>query len=79
DDCNSDVPESSGNTNSTVTSTNPPVDQLETLTVKTLIPTVSSPVLTACFTDFPEPSKPKKIFDSLQDPSWVESMQEELL
>nr|GFA34507.1 hypothetical protein [Tanacetum cinerariifolium] len=61
DDCNSDVPESSGNTNSTVTSTNPPVDQLETLTVETPIPTVSSPVLTACFTDFPEPSSDRRI------------------
>nr|GEY53536.1 putative ribonuclease H-like domain-containing protein [Tanacetum cinerariifolium] len=54
-------------------------DQLETLTVETLIPTVSSPVPTACFTDSQKPSKPKKIFDALQDPSWVEAMQEELL
>nr|GEX59106.1 retrovirus-related Pol polyprotein from transposon TNT 1-94 [Tanacetum cinerariifolium] len=122
DDCSSDVPESSGNTNSTTTSTNPPADQLETLTVETPIPTVSSPVPTACFTDSLEPSntpiqtrnkskevgeqsfiatihqktdpallqfclfscflsqvEPKKIFDALQDPSWVEAMQEELL
>nr|GEZ55002.1 hypothetical protein [Tanacetum cinerariifolium] len=56
DDCSSDVPESSGNTNSTAASTNPPADQLKTLTVETPIPTVSSPVLTACFTDSPEPS-----------------------
>nr|GEY43283.1 putative ribonuclease H-like domain-containing protein [Tanacetum cinerariifolium] len=40
DDCSYDVPESSGNTNSTATSTNPLVDQLETLTVETLIPTI---------------------------------------
>nr|GFB18077.1 hypothetical protein [Tanacetum cinerariifolium] len=143
DDCSSDVPESSGNTNSTTTSTNPPADQLETLTVETPIPTVSSPVPTACFTYSPEPSsdtriiskrvanqvetpsldniltltnrnkskevgeqsfiatiyqktdpallqfclfscflsqvEPKKIFDALQDPRWVEAMQEELL
>nr|GEY39288.1 retrovirus-related Pol polyprotein from transposon TNT 1-94 [Tanacetum cinerariifolium] len=127
-------------------------DQLETLTVETPIPTVSSPVPTACFTDSLEPSsdtrlilkrvanqvetpsldniltlanrfedilgvttnsdesnrvqadvsnmettiiasptptlrihkdhpkiEPKKISDALQDPSWVEAMQEELL
>nr|GEZ68191.1 hypothetical protein [Tanacetum cinerariifolium] len=79
DACNTDAPESSGNLNPTATSTNPLADQLETLTVKPPIPTVSSPVLTVCFTDSQEPSKPKKIFDALQDPSWVEAMQEELL
>nr|GFA63254.1 copia protein [Tanacetum cinerariifolium] len=151
DDCSTDVPESSRNFNPTTTSTNPPADQLETLTVETPIPTISSLVLTACFTDSPEPSsdtrliskrvanqvetpsldniltlanrfedilrvttnldesngvdvdvsnmettitasptptlrihkdhpkiEPKKISDALQDPSWVESMQEEL-
>nr|GEW21640.1 retrovirus-related Pol polyprotein from transposon TNT 1-94 [Tanacetum cinerariifolium] len=152
DDSSADVPESSGISNPTATSTNPPADQLETLTVETPIPTVSSPVLTACFTDSLEPSsdarlilkrvanqvkipsldniltlanrfedilgvttysdepngveadisnmeatitasptptlrihrdhpkiKPKKISDALQNPSWVEAMQEELL
>nr|GEY39074.1 hypothetical protein [Tanacetum cinerariifolium] len=127
DDCSSDVPESSGNTNSTATSTNPPADQLKTLTVETFVPTVSSPVPTACFTDSPEPTidsdgveadvsnmetnitaSPtptlrihkdhpksqiidpvdtliqtrnisKEIYDALQDPTWVEAMQEELL
>nr|GEV23889.1 hypothetical protein [Tanacetum cinerariifolium] len=137
DDCNTDVPESSGNSNPTATSTNPSADQMETLTVETPIPTISSPVLTACFTDSQEPSNilgvitnsdesngveanvsnmettitasptstlrihkdhPKSqiigpvdtpiqtrnkskenIFDALQDPSWVEAMQEELL
>nr|GEZ09882.1 hypothetical protein [Tanacetum cinerariifolium] len=148
---NTDASENSGNSNPTATSTNPPVDQLETLTVETPIPTVSSPVLTVCFTDSQEPSsetrliskrvtnqeetpsldnipmltnqfedilgvtsnskesneveadvsymetsitaspiltlrihrdhpkKPKKISNTLQDPSWVEAMQEELL
>nr|GFA71486.1 ribonuclease H-like domain-containing protein [Tanacetum cinerariifolium]GFA82028.1 ribonuclease H-like domain-containing protein [Tanacetum cinerariifolium] len=52
DDCSTNVPESSGIFNPTATSTNPPADQLETLTVETPIPTVSSPVLTACFTIF---------------------------
>nr|GFB41969.1 putative ribonuclease H-like domain-containing protein [Tanacetum cinerariifolium] len=48
-------PESSGISNPTATSTNPPVDQLETLTVETPIPTISSPVLTVCFTDSQQP------------------------
>nr|GFA52089.1 hypothetical protein [Tanacetum cinerariifolium] len=52
---NTDAPESSGNLNPTVTSTNPLDDQLETLTVKTSIPTASSPVPTVCFTDSQEP------------------------
>nr|GFC88093.1 putative ribonuclease H-like domain-containing protein [Tanacetum cinerariifolium] len=56
DDCSTDVPESSGNSNPTATSTYPPADQLETLIVETPIPTVSSLVLTACFTDSLEPS-----------------------
>nr|GEU95349.1 putative ribonuclease H-like domain-containing protein [Tanacetum cinerariifolium] len=56
DDYSADVPESSGISNPTATSTNPPADQLETLTVETSIPTVSSSVPTACFTDSPEPS-----------------------
>nr|GFB28071.1 ribonuclease H-like domain-containing protein [Tanacetum cinerariifolium] len=52
---NIDAPESSGNSNPTATSTNPPDDQLETLTVETPIPTASSPVSTVCFTDSQEP------------------------
>nr|GEU76437.1 ribonuclease H-like domain, reverse transcriptase, RNA-dependent DNA polymerase [Tanacetum cinerariifolium] len=39
DACNTDAPESSGNSNPTATSTNPPADQLDTLTVETPIPT----------------------------------------
>nr|GEX94817.1 retrovirus-related Pol polyprotein from transposon TNT 1-94 [Tanacetum cinerariifolium] len=61
DDCSTDVPESSGISNPTATSTNPSADQLETLTVETLIPTVSSPVLTACFTDSLEPSSDARL------------------
>nr|GFA78497.1 retrovirus-related Pol polyprotein from transposon TNT 1-94 [Tanacetum cinerariifolium] len=41
DACNTDAHESSGNSNPTATSTNPLADQLETLTVETLIPTVN--------------------------------------
>nr|GFB55287.1 hypothetical protein [Tanacetum cinerariifolium] len=54
--CNTDAPESSGNSNPSATSTNPPGYQVETLTVESPIPTVSSPVPTVCFTDSQEPS-----------------------
>nr|GFA20755.1 hypothetical protein [Tanacetum cinerariifolium] len=59
--CNTDVSESSGNSNPTATSTNPPNDQLETLTVKTPIPTASSPVPTVCFSDSQEPSSATRL------------------
>nr|GEW59968.1 ribonuclease H-like domain-containing protein [Tanacetum cinerariifolium] len=55
DDCSTDVPESSGNSNPIATSSNPPADQLETLTVETPIPTISSLVPTACLNDSSEP------------------------
>nr|GEX65323.1 hypothetical protein [Tanacetum cinerariifolium] len=61
DTCNTDTPESSGNSNLTATSTNPPADQLEILTVETPIPTVSSPALTICFTDSQEPSSETRL------------------
>nr|GEY03043.1 hypothetical protein [Tanacetum cinerariifolium]GEY03044.1 hypothetical protein [Tanacetum cinerariifolium] len=79
DHCSTEVPEGSGNLNPTGSTLNPSADQMETLTVETPIPTVSSPVPTAYSTDSQDPSKPKKIFDALQDPSWVKAMQEELL
>nr|GEV63535.1 hypothetical protein [Tanacetum cinerariifolium] len=155
DACNADAPESSGIFNPTATSKSPPAEQMESLIVESLIPTVSSPVPTACldtslgttsvsrliskevisqeetpsldniltlsnqFEDIledttntvdtngveadlsniesimpasPTPTlrihkdhpksqiiEPKKIFDALKDPSWVEAMQEELL
>nr|GEV02312.1 ribonuclease H-like domain, reverse transcriptase, RNA-dependent DNA polymerase [Tanacetum cinerariifolium] len=50
-----------GNINPTATSTIPPADQVETLTVESPIPTASSPVPTACFTDSQEPSSEKKL------------------
>nr|GEY03098.1 uncharacterized mitochondrial protein AtMg00810-like [Tanacetum cinerariifolium] len=55
DACNADAPESSGNSNPTATLTNPPADQIEILIVESAIPTVSSPVLTACLDDSLEP------------------------
>nr|GEV93582.1 hypothetical protein [Tanacetum cinerariifolium] len=61
DTCSADAPESSGNSNPTTTSTNPPADHMETLTVETPIPIVSSPVSTACFNDSPEPSSDTRL------------------
>nr|GEX59151.1 putative ribonuclease H-like domain-containing protein [Tanacetum cinerariifolium] len=46
---------------SRASSTNPPANQIEILTMKTPIPTVSSPVLTACFTDSQEPSSDTRL------------------
>nr|GEU89745.1 putative ribonuclease H-like domain-containing protein [Tanacetum cinerariifolium] len=59
--CNADAPESSGNFNPTATSTNPLDDHMETLAVETPIPTVSSPVPTACLNDSPKPSSDTRL------------------
>nr|GFC52913.1 retrovirus-related Pol polyprotein from transposon TNT 1-94 [Tanacetum cinerariifolium] len=56
DACNADAPESNGNSNPTATSTNPPTDHMESLAVETSIPTISSPIPTACLNASPEPS-----------------------
>nr|GEU53003.1 putative ribonuclease H-like domain-containing protein [Tanacetum cinerariifolium] len=74
DDCSADVPESSGNLNPTASLTNPPTDQMETLIVETPIPSVISPVLTACFTDSQEPSSDtrllsKRVANQVETPS----------
>nr|GEY85474.1 hypothetical protein [Tanacetum cinerariifolium] len=61
DACNADASESSRNSNPTATSINPPADHMETLTVETLIPTVSSPVLTACLDDSPQLSSDTRL------------------
>nr|GEU85829.1 hypothetical protein [Tanacetum cinerariifolium] len=50
-----------GNPNSTATSKNPPVDHIETLAVETPIPTVSSPVPTACLNVSSEPSSDTRL------------------
>nr|GFC26007.1 hypothetical protein [Tanacetum cinerariifolium] len=47
DGCSPEVPEGSGNTNPTTSTSNPLVAQMETLTVEIPIPTVSLPVPTA--------------------------------
>nr|GEV33335.1 putative ribonuclease H-like domain-containing protein [Tanacetum cinerariifolium] len=61
DACNVDAPESNGNSNPTATLTNPPADQMETLTVKSAIPTVSSHVPIACLDDSLEPSSTTRL------------------
>nr|GEY14779.1 putative ribonuclease H-like domain-containing protein [Tanacetum cinerariifolium] len=61
DACNADAPESSGNSNPTATLKNPLADQMETLTVEFSIPTVSSPIPTACLDDSPEPSSDTRL------------------
>nr|GFD05885.1 hypothetical protein [Tanacetum cinerariifolium] len=55
------VPEGSGNPNPTASLFNPPADQMEILTVESPIPTVSSPVLTACLNDSSEPSSEARL------------------
>nr|GFC49183.1 hypothetical protein [Tanacetum cinerariifolium] len=55
------VPEGSGNPNPTASSSNPPADQMKTLTVESPIPTVSSLVPTACFNDSSEPSSEARL------------------
>nr|GEV99005.1 copia protein [Tanacetum cinerariifolium] len=50
-----------GNFNPTATSINPPADHMETLTVETLIPIVSSPVPTACLNYSSEPSSDTRL------------------
>nr|GEY74601.1 putative ribonuclease H-like domain-containing protein [Tanacetum cinerariifolium] len=74
DDCSTDVPKTSRNSNPTATSTNPLDDQLETLTLETPVPTVSSPVPTACITDSPYPSSntrliSKRVANQVETPS----------
>nr|GEY94152.1 hypothetical protein [Tanacetum cinerariifolium] len=56
-----DAPESSGNSNPTATLTNPLADHMETLAVETPIPTISSPVLTACLNDSLKPSSDTRL------------------
>nr|GEY81276.1 hypothetical protein [Tanacetum cinerariifolium] len=56
DHCSTKVPEGSVNSNPIASTSNPPADQMVTLTVETLIPTISLPVPTAYSTDSQEPS-----------------------
>nr|GFB45979.1 putative ribonuclease H-like domain-containing protein [Tanacetum cinerariifolium] len=55
DESSTKVPEGSRNPNPTASSSNPPADQMKTLTVESPIPTVSLLVPSACLNDSPEP------------------------
>nr|GFA13559.1 ribonuclease H-like domain-containing protein [Tanacetum cinerariifolium] len=61
DGCSPEVSEGSGNINPTTSTTIPPADQMETLTVETSIPTVSSPIPTACLNDSLKPSSDARL------------------
>nr|GEV16103.1 hypothetical protein [Tanacetum cinerariifolium] len=61
DESSTQVPKGSGNPNPTASLSNPPADQMETLTVESPIPTVSSPVPTACLNDSPELSSEERL------------------
>nr|GFB55612.1 ribonuclease H-like domain-containing protein [Tanacetum cinerariifolium] len=61
DESSTKVPEGSGNPNPTASTSNPPADQMETLTVESPIPTVSSPVPTACLNVSQEPSSEARL------------------
>nr|GEW50486.1 hypothetical protein [Tanacetum cinerariifolium] len=61
DHCSTEVPEGSGNPNPIASTSNPPADPMEILTVESHIPTVSSPVPTAYSTDSQEPSSDARL------------------
>nr|GEZ64286.1 hypothetical protein [Tanacetum cinerariifolium] len=73
DACNADAPKSSGNSNPTATSKNPPADQMDTLTVKSVIPIVSLPVLTACLETSPETTSGSRLISNTGDTNGVEA------
>nr|GEZ61299.1 putative ribonuclease H-like domain-containing protein [Tanacetum cinerariifolium] len=61
DHYSTEVPEGSGNTNPTASTSNPPADHMKTLTVESPIPTVSSPVPTAYSTDSQDSSSERRL------------------
>nr|GFA38519.1 hypothetical protein [Tanacetum cinerariifolium] len=69
DESSTKVLEGSRNPNPTVSSSNPPADQMETLTVESPIPTVSSPVPTACLNDSPARLISKRVANQEESPS----------
>nr|GFC77784.1 retrotransposon protein, putative, unclassified [Tanacetum cinerariifolium] len=72
--CNADAPESSGISNPVATSKSPPAEQMESLTVESAIPTISSPVLTACLDNSPKTSSASRLISKeplgFQDPEF---------
>nr|GFB02756.1 hypothetical protein [Tanacetum cinerariifolium] len=73
DESSTKVPEGNGNPNLTASSSNPPADQMETLTAESLIPTDSLPDPTACLNDSPEPSNILGIESSTDEAIGVEA------
>nr|GFB87331.1 ribonuclease H-like domain-containing protein [Tanacetum cinerariifolium] len=73
DHCSTKVPKGSGNPNPTASTSNPPADQMEILTVETPILTVSSPVLTAYSTDSQEPSNILRVSSNSEESNEVEA------
>nr|GFC21366.1 retrovirus-related Pol polyprotein from transposon TNT 1-94 [Tanacetum cinerariifolium] len=65
----------SGNTNPTASTSNPPADHMETLTVETPIPTVSSPVLTAYSTDSQDSSSTTNSDESNREAADISNME----
>nr|GEX25904.1 hypothetical protein [Tanacetum cinerariifolium] len=61
DACNADAPKSSGISNPTATSKSPPAKQIESLIMEYVIPTVSSPILTACLDNSPKTSSDTRL------------------
>nr|GEV69725.1 hypothetical protein [Tanacetum cinerariifolium] len=61
DHCSTEAPGGSGNPNPTASTSNPPADPMEILTVESPIPTVSSPVPTVYSTDSQEPSSDARL------------------
>nr|GFB06057.1 hypothetical protein [Tanacetum cinerariifolium] len=61
EESSSQVPEGSGNHNSTASTFHPTAEQMETLTVESSIPTASSPVLTACLNGSSETSREARL------------------
>nr|GFA76331.1 hypothetical protein [Tanacetum cinerariifolium] len=61
DESSTKVPKGDGNPNPTASTSNPPADQMETLTVESPIPTDSLSVPTACLNDSPEPSSEARL------------------
>nr|GFA44870.1 hypothetical protein [Tanacetum cinerariifolium] len=73
DHCSTKVPEGSGNPNPTASTSNPPYDPMETLTVESPIPTVSSPVPTTYSTDLQEPSNILRVTTNSDESNGVEA------
>nr|GEV02075.1 putative ribonuclease H-like domain-containing protein [Tanacetum cinerariifolium] len=61
EESSSQVPECSGNLNSTASTFNPSAEKIESLTVESPIPTVSLPVPTACLNDSSETSSEARL------------------